>query len=184
MKKVIKHLKEFLIVNKQYNIIMEKDFNRKVQSNPQQACFIANSWKKNNIVAFTNGCFDLMHYGHIKYLQEIKSHCSKLIVGINTDESVKNIKGGSRPIMDMKSRVAVLASLEFVDMVIPFNEVTPIRLIRDIEPNILAKGGDYKSIEDIVGHEIVIENGGTVLLLDLEKGYSTTNIIEKIKESC
>lgn len=135
---------------------------------------------ENAILVFTNGCFDLIHRGHIEYLNEAKKLGDKLIVGLNTDHSVKRLKGEKRPIFTLMDRAFLLDNLKAVDFVIPFNDDTPINLIETIRPNILVKGGDYKP-EDIVGYEQVIASGGKVITIPFVQGYSTTSIIEKIK---
>jgi rfaE bifunctional protein nucleotidyltransferase chain/domain len=131
-------------------------------------------------VVFTNGCFDILHLGHIDYLEKAKNLGDKLVVGLNSDQSVRELKGPERPINSEKARSRMLAALEFVDAVCIFNEETPKELIENIRPNILVKGGDY-TIDTIVGAEFVMRNGGEVKTIDLVKGYSTTNIIEKFK---
>ena len=137
-------------------------------------------WKsENKKIIFTNGCFDILHKGHVEYLEKAKELGDILIVGLNSDLSVKRLKGESRPINDQISRAKIIASLFFVDAVIIFNDDTPLKLIKNILPNILVKGGDY-IIEDIVGYDIVKNNGGKTITIDLTKGYSTTNIINKI----
>ena len=133
-------------------------------------------------IVFTNGVFDLMHYGHIDYLSKAASLGDVLIVGMNTDTSVSKIKGPSRPINDEKSRLHVMASLFFVAGVILFDEITPINLITKIQPNVLVKGGDY-TIEQIVGHEVVQAGGGEVVVIDFVPGYSTTALEKKIRDS-
>ncbi|MCK5823077.1 MAG: D-glycero-beta-D-manno-heptose 1-phosphate adenylyltransferase [Bacteroidales bacterium] len=137
-------------------------------------------WKfKDKKIVFTNGCFDIIHRGHIEYLAKAASCGDILIIGLNTDESVKRLKGETRPLQDEFSRAMVLASLSFVDNVILFNEDTPYELIKIIQPDILIKGSDYKP-EDIVGYEVVKDKGGAVITIDFVDGYSTTNIIDKI----
>ncbi|MBK6363533.1 MAG: D-glycero-beta-D-manno-heptose 1-phosphate adenylyltransferase [Saprospiraceae bacterium] len=138
--------------------------------------------KKQKIV-FTNGCFDILHKGHVIYLEEAKNLGDFLIVALNSDLSVKNLKGESRPIVDEKGRMAVLAALECVDAVLLFDEETPINLIKKINPDILVKGGDYP-IHTIVGSDYVLQQGGVVKTLSLIEGYSTTLIEQKIKNSC
>ena len=139
-------------------------------------------WKeKGEKVVFTNGCFDLVHRGHIEVLAKTADLGNRLIIGLNSDESIRELKGENRPIIDENSRAILLASLQFVDAIVFFTDETPITLIETIVPNILAKGGDYK-IEDIVGNEIVIQNGGEVKTVPLTDGFSTTNIVEKIKK--
>ncbi len=134
---------------------------------------------KGKRIVFTNGCFDIIHLGHIRYLNEAKRLGDFLIVAINSDSSVKKIKGEKRPIIDEKARAEIISALEFVDMVIIFSEETPYRLIKEIQPDILVKGGDWKE-EEIVGADIVKERGGRVLTIPYVSGYSTTSIIEKI----
>ena len=136
---------------------------------------------KGNKIVFTNGCFDIIHHGHIKYLQSAKRLGDILIIGVNTDESIRRIKGETRPIIDLEYRMSVLDELSSVDIVVPFYEDTPLELIKIILPDFLVKGGDWE-IKDIVGSDIVIKNGGTVKSLDFIKGISTTEIIEKIKK--
>ncbi|MES2447516.1 MAG: D-glycero-beta-D-manno-heptose 1-phosphate adenylyltransferase [Bacteroidota bacterium] len=137
--------------------------------------------KKGEKIVFTNGCFDLIHPGHLSYLLEAANLGDKLIIGVNTDRSVKKIKGEERPINNQQSRLQLLAALFFVDAVVLFDEPTPADLIKAIKPHILVKGGDYK-IEDIVGAKETIERGGAVKVLNFLSGYSSTNIIEKIKQ--
>ncbi|TAE76092.1 MAG: D-glycero-beta-D-manno-heptose 1-phosphate adenylyltransferase [Bacteroidetes bacterium] len=139
-------------------------------------------WKKNNQkVVFTNGCFDIVHLGHIDYLEKAKQKGDKLVVGLNSDASVKRIKGQKRPIIPQYARLRMLAAMEFVDAVVLFEEDTPEQLIEKICPDMLVKGSDYE-IKNIVGSDFVIANGGKVETLDLVDGFSTSNIIQKIKE--
>lgn len=139
-------------------------------------------WKKQKLtIVFTNGCFDILHLGHVDYLEKARSMGDKLIVGLNTDSSIKNIKGAGRPIISEDSRAQVLAALMFVDAVVLFNENTPYELILAIKPDILIKGNDY-SLENIVGGDFVISNGGKVCTIDLVPGFSTTSIVNRIKE--
>ncbi|TKC01204.1 D-glycero-beta-D-manno-heptose 1-phosphate adenylyltransferase [Pedobacter cryotolerans] len=137
--------------------------------------------KKGEKIVFTNGCFDLIHPGHLSYLLEAANLGDKLIIGVNTDRSVRKIKGEERPINNQQSRLQLLAALFFVDAVVLFDEPTPADLIKAIKPHILVKGGDYK-IEDIVGAKETIERGGAVKVLNFLPGYSSTHIIEKIKQ--
>ena len=130
-------------------------------------------------IVFTNGCFDLLHYGHVKYLQEAKRKGDILIVAINSDASVRKIKGNKRPITHEKDRLSLIAALESVDYVFLFNEETPLRVIKELKPDILVKGADWKK-PDIVGCDFVLSYGGKVSTLELVKGYSTTNLIKKI----
>tara|TARA_B100000427_G_C15509604_1_gene595595 strand:- start:789 stop:1253 length:465 start_codon:yes stop_codon:yes gene_type:complete len=132
-------------------------------------------------IVFTNGCFDLLHVGHIRYLFEAKQLGDILIVGLNSDKSVREIKGQNRPINSFEDRAILLSALDSVDLVIMFEEQTPENLIKRIVPDILVKGGDYK-IEDIVGHQTVIENGGKVKTLNFHEGYSSTRYANKINK--
>ena len=132
-------------------------------------------------IVFTNGCFDLLHVGHIRYLAQAKKLGDFLIIGLNSDSSVKELKGEDRPINSFEDRATLLSELESVDLVIMFEEQTPENLIKDIVPDILVKGGDY-NIEDIVGYQTVIQNGGQVKTLSFYDGYSSTNYINKINK--
>ena len=131
-------------------------------------------------VVFTNGCFDILHKGHLEVLAKTADLGNRLIIGLNSDSSIKNLKGGNRPIVDENSRAILLAALSFVDAVVLFSEQTPLNLIAEIKPDILAKGGDYK-ITEIVGYEVVQQNGGEVITIPLIEGFSSTNIIDKIQ---
>ncbi len=133
-------------------------------------------------IVFTNGCFDLLHQGHIDYLAKARSLGDMLIVGLNTDDSIKRLKGNARPIQDEESRALIMASLLFVDYVVMFDEDTPYDLIKKIQPNVLVKGADYKK-EEIVGYDIVESKGGKVMTLNYLEGYSTSGIINKIIQS-
>ena len=132
-------------------------------------------------IVFTNGCFDLLHVGHIRYLAQAKRLGDFLIIGLNSDSSVKELKGEDRPINSFEDRATLLSAIESVDLVIMFEEQTPENLIKDIVPYILVKGGDY-NIEDIVGYQTVMQNGGQVKTLSFYDGYSSTNYINKIKK--
>jgi rfaE bifunctional protein nucleotidyltransferase chain/domain len=139
-----------------------------------------NYWKAHNKkIVFTNGCFDILHRGHIEYLINAKELGDILIIGLNSDNSVKKLKGDNRPINDQMSRALILASLMFVDAVVIFDEETPLNLIKMVNPDILVKGSDYIS-EDIVGYDFVKENDGEILTIDLVQGFSTTDIIKKL----
>lgn len=131
-------------------------------------------------IVFTNGCFDLLHLGHVDYLEKARHLGDALVVGLNTDASVSRLKPG-RPLQDEVSRGRILASLLFVDAVVLFDEPTPLELIALVEPDILVKGDDYV-ISGIVGHELVLGNGGQVLTVPLVTGYSTTRIVERIRD--
>ena len=139
-------------------------------------------WRKNDLkIVFTNGCFDLLHLGHVDYLSKARDLGHKLIVGLNTDASVSRIKGPSRPIKDQKSRATILAAMQFVDAVIFFDDETPIDLITWVQPDVLVKGGDY-TLEGIVGHEIVLAKGGEVKTIPFVVGYSSSKLIAKITQ--
>lgn len=135
--------------------------------------------KENKKVVFTNGCFDLLHRGHIEYLKKAKRLGDILVVGLNSDSSVRKIKGKGRPIQKQADRAAILVSLYFVDYVFIFNELTPFKLISKLIPDVLVKGGDWK-VKDIVGKDMVESQGGKVLSIKMVKGKSTRNIIQTI----
>lgn len=140
-----------------------------------------NSWRvTNKTIAFTNGCFDILHEGHIFSLSQAAKEADYLVVAVNSDASIKKLKGEERPINNEKSRSLLLASLIIVDAVIIFEEDTPLNLIQSILPDVLVKGGDY-TVEQIVGSKEVITNGGRVVINPIVQGFSTTSIISKIK---
>ncbi|QLH72985.1 D-glycero-beta-D-manno-heptose-7-phosphate kinase [Rhodopseudomonas palustris] len=139
-------------------------------------------WRREGLrVGFTNGCFDILHPGHVKVLTAARGACDRLIVGLNSDASVRRLKGESRPVQHERARAEVLAALEAVDLVAIFEEDTPLRLITRIEPSVLVKGGDYTR-EQVVGHEIVAAKGGDVLLVDVLPGFSTTSLVARARE--
>jgi len=133
-------------------------------------------------IVFTNGCFDLLHVGHITLLEDCRRFGSKLVLGLNTDASVSRLKGPSRPIVGEKERARVMSALAAVDAVVLFDEETPLELIRSLKPNVLVKGGDY-TVETVVGHEDVIASGGRVEIVPTVEGFSTTNIVKKLTAS-
>ena len=138
-------------------------------------------WRKQGLrVGFTNGCFDILHPGHVKVLTAARGACDRLVVGLNSDASAKRLKGEGRPIQDERARAEVLAALEAVDLVVIFEEDTPIDLIAQIKPSVLVKGGDYTR-DQVVGHEIVEANGGEVLLVDILPGFSTTSLVNRAR---
>ncbi len=141
-----------------------------------------NLWRfRGNKIVFTNGCFDILHLGHVEYLAKAKDLGNILIVGLNTDASVKKQnKSPERPVNNEEARGAVLAGLECVDGVVLFNDETPYELIKKIQPDVLVKGGDYKA-EEIVGYDIVKACGGQTLTIPLTEGFSTTSLIKKLK---
>lgn len=136
--------------------------------------------KEGKKIVFTNGCFDIIHVGHVTYLSKAKFLGDVLVVGINSDSSVKKLKGVTRPINDLASRMVVLDSLKSVDLVVPFEEDTPIALIELIKPNIHVKGGDYKE-DQLVESKVVKTNGGKVVIIPFVNGYSVTTLLGKIK---
>lgn len=141
-----------------------------------------NEWKiEGKSIVFTNGCFDILHKGHLEILTTSASFGDILVVGINTDNSVKRLKGPLRPINDENFRSTMLASLQYIDAVILFDEETPLNLINTLEPDVLVKGGDY-TVEQIVGAETVLQKGGEVKIVPIVKGFSTTKIIETIQK--
>ncbi|MBL7130863.1 MAG: D-glycero-beta-D-manno-heptose 1-phosphate adenylyltransferase [Candidatus Omnitrophica bacterium] len=130
-------------------------------------------------VAFTNGCFDILHRGHVRYLEKAKLAADILIVGLNSDQSVRRIKGRNRPINSLRERMEIVASLESTDFITYFNENTPKRLIKELRPNLLIKGGDWKK-KDIVGRDIIESYGGKAKTIAYIKGYSTSAAIERV----
>jgi len=151
----------------------------KIKTLPELEKIIPNLKKKNKKIVFTNGCFDILHYGHLRYLEKAKELGDILIVGVNSDSSVKAIKGKGRPINRCRDRMALIAGLQCVDYCLSFKEKTPLKLIKKIKPDILVKGGDWKK-EEIVGSEFVTSYGGKVKTIKYIKGYSTTQTINKI----
>jgi D-beta-D-heptose 7-phosphate kinase/D-beta-D-heptose 1-phosphate adenosyltransferase len=132
-------------------------------------------------LVFTNGCFDLLHPGHVEHLAQARALGDLLVVGLNSDDSVRRLKGADRPLVAEADRAAALVDLESVDSVIVFDEDTPLELIRELLPDVLVKGGDY-DLDGIVGREVVEEAGGDVRVLPLVEGHSTTNILNRMKE--
>lgn len=155
----------------------------KIITKKEDAYNMLQMWRfKEEKIVFTNGCFDLIHRGHLEYLAQTAALGTRLVIGLNTDASVQKLKGPNRPINDEYSRALLLASLSFVDMVIYFGEQTPYELIRFVQPDYLVKGSDY-SAEDIVGYDIVTAKGGEVKTIDFIEGFSSTGIIKKIQET-
>jgi rfaE bifunctional protein nucleotidyltransferase chain/domain len=141
------------------------------------------NWRANgNKVVFTNGVFDLLHIGHITYLAEAATLGTKLIIGLNADSSVKRLKGPTRPVNDQHSRAVMLATMFFIDAIVVFEQDTPLNLISTLMPDVLVKGGDY-TIPQIVGATEVMANGGEVKVISFVDGYSSSNIIQKIRTS-
>ncbi|MBS9768245.1 MAG: D-glycero-beta-D-manno-heptose 1-phosphate adenylyltransferase [Flavobacteriaceae bacterium] len=153
----------------------------KIYKDSFQCKSLLENWRENKEqIVFSNGCFDILHQGHIVYLAKAAQLGTKLVIGLNTDASIKRIKGENRPINNEHERALLLSALGFVNLVVFFEEDTPYKLIKTVQPNILVKGADYKA-EEIVGYDIVTENGGKVETVVLEEGFSTTGVIEKIK---
>ena len=153
--------------------------NHKIKTIPQMKKILPGLKAQAKKVVFTNGCFDILHVGHVRYLKKAKSHGDILIIGVNTDRSVKMIKGENRPIVSEKERAEVLSALEFVDYVVFFNEPDPLRLIEALKPDVLVKGADW-SKGRIVGREIIENLGGRVVRVPMVPGASSTGVIEKI----
>ncbi len=150
--------------------------------NRTDAAELVSQWQSAGYkVVFTNGCFDLLHRGHVDYLQAAARLGDKLVVGLNSDESVTRLKGSGRPLQTAADRLAILMALAVVDVVVVFNETTPRELIAVLLPDVLVKGGDYR-IEEIVGRETVLQNGGAVNLIPTIPGASTSGIIDRIKK--
>lgn len=151
----------------------------KIKSQAALAKTLAAMRSKGKKIVFTNGCFDILHVGHVEYLQKARSLGSALVIGLNSDASVKKIKGEDRPLNKEIDRAKVLAALSSVDYVTIFSEPTPEKLIKQLKPDILAKGGDWK-IKDIIGGDFVISRGGRVVSIPFVKGYSTTSLIKRM----
>jgi D-beta-D-heptose 7-phosphate kinase/D-beta-D-heptose 1-phosphate adenosyltransferase len=140
-------------------------------------------WRAKGLrVGFTNGCFDILHRGHVAYLAQARSWCDRLVVGLNSDASIRRLKGESRPVNDLESRALVLAGLSSVDLVAPFEDDTPIKLIEGLRPDVLIKGADY-TVETVVGSDLVLAYGGEVRLAPLVEGYSTTKAIARMSKA-
>lgn len=149
----------------------------------QEAKKTAEGWaRQNNTIVFSNGCFDLVHKGHIDYLARARALGDKLVLGLNSDHSVSQLKGSSRPVVDEQSRAFLMAAFECIDLVVIFDEDTPYDLIKLLQPDVLVKGDDYKP-EEIAGYDIVQAKGGKVVTVKLVEGYSTTALINRIKKA-
>ena len=154
---------------------------RKILSGPELDCWLAQARFKNHKIVFTNGCFDVLHRGHVDYLVRASELGDLLVIGLNTDESVKRLKGPSRPYLDEETRAYILASMCFTSAIILFEEDTPLELIQKVRPDVLVKGSDYKPVE-IVGHDLVTSWGGKVQTIDLTPGFSSTQVIGKLTD--
>ena len=157
------------------------DIKQKIIPTGQTLPFLS-SWKeKGETIVFTNGCFDIIHRGHVDYLARAASLGDRMVIGLNTDNSVRRLKGQSRPVVDEYSRAFVLAAFAFTDAVMLFDEDTPYNLIQSIQPDILVKGSDYDE-KDIIGADIVKAKGGKIITMDFVPGFSTSSIIEKLQK--
>lgn len=154
----------------------------KILNKDNLAEWLSDCRTKGKKIVFSNGCFDILHRGHVEYLAKAADFGDEMLIGLNTDASVKRLKGPSRPINDEYARAIVLAGLEFVSAVVLFDEDTPYNLIKAVQPDVLVKGSDYKP-EDIVGYDIVTAKGGRVETIDFVDGYSTTRTIEKSRNA-
>lgn len=162
---------------------LQQEIQNKILNNSTELDTLLGDWRaKGYKIVFTNGCFDLLHRGHVDYLTKARDLGDKLFLGLNTDASVSKLKGEHRPIQDEQSRLHIMASLQCVDAVILFDEETPYELIKRVQPDILVKGADYKP-ENIVGYDIVTAKGGEVITLDFLEGYSTSAIEKKIRDT-
>ncbi len=168
------------MVNKYNNMNKLQFLKSKIATTKEEMAETLELWRGNNTkIVFTNGCFDILHRGHVEYLANAANLGDVLVLGLNTDASVKRLKGESRPLQDEFSRATILSALFFIDKVVYFDEDTPYELIKYIQPDILVKGGDYE-VEKIVGYDIVKAKGGEVLTIDFVDGFSTTKIINKM----
>lgn len=159
---------------------MMQAIQHKIHSVDQVMQTIAHWRSAGDTIVFTNGCFDLIHYGHIAYLAEARSLGDRLVIGLNSSASVSRLKGAHRPLQNEESRSTILAAFQFTDAVVVFEEDTPLQLIKAIQPDVLVKGGDY-TIETIVGAKEVMDRGGQVQVISFVEGYSTSAIERKIK---
>ena len=149
----------------------------------EQAQLTVSQWQhEGDKIVFSNGCFDLVHRGHVEYLALAADKGQRMVLGLNTDASVSRLKGPSRPLVDQQSRAILLAALSFIDLVVMFDEETPYELIKALQPDVLVKGSDYQP-EAIVGYDVVTARGGKVETIDLVEGFSTTNLVKRIKET-
>lgn len=159
-----------------------KDLQKKIISRKRAQIIRQELEENGGKLVFTNGCFDILHRGHVEYLSKAADLADALMIGLNTDDSVRRLKGENRPVNAEDSRALLLAALQFVDYVVLFDEDTPQQLIEEVIPSILVKGKDYRAAE-VVGYEVVTAHGGEVKTIDLVEGYSTTGIINKLKNS-
>ncbi len=156
---------------------------RKIKTIPQLRVILSRLKRKGKRVVFTNGCFDILHYGHVNYLEQARRKGDCLVVALNSDTSVRKLKGHKRPVVNEHDRLRVIAALESVDYVTLFGEATPLAVITALMPDVLVKGGDWAR-DRIVGADFVTRHGGRVCTVPLAKGRSTTSLIKKIARSC
>ena len=160
---------------------LQQEWRNKMAPDRDAGLEIVAGWKsEGQKIVFTNGCFDLLHPGHLRSLMEARSMGDKLVLGLNSDASVRALKGPARPVNPIEDRMKMLAALSWVDLVIPFEESTPAELIQTVLPDVLVKGGDYE-IGEIAGADAVLKSGGRVYTLGFAEGYSSSKLIEKIK---
>jgi D-glycero-beta-D-manno-heptose 1-phosphate adenylyltransferase len=160
---------------------MKCDIRKKIFTDFKSFQSTLNLWRSNgDTIVFTNGCFDIIHHGHVDSLMRSSGFGERLVVGLNSDESVKMLKGEGRPVLDLEARASLLASFVFVDAVIVFREKTPARLIARLIPDVLVKGREYE-LHEIAGHDTVLQHGGRVERLELVSGISTSELIRRIK---
>ena len=155
-----------------------EDIQGKLISPEEAGAIFSPEFRKKNRIVFTNGCFDVLHRGHVYYLSKAREMGDVLVVGLNSDKSVSRLKGDGRPVNNQNARAEVLGGLGMVDYIIIFEEDTPLELIHSVEPDLLVKGGDYR-IEEIVGHKEVISRGGRVITIPILEGYSSSSIINR-----
>ena len=173
-----------LFLQKYFTMTPSEIIHSKIFDNASAFLPVLNQWKlSGDSIVFTNGCFDLVHRGHIDSLAKAAILGDRLVVGLNSDVSVKLLKGETRPLIDQQPRAIMLAALLMVDAVILFDEETPYELIRSIVPDVLVKGTEYQ-VEEIAGFDVVLAHGGRVERIELTEGFSTTDLIQKIKDNC
>jgi D-beta-D-heptose 7-phosphate kinase/D-beta-D-heptose 1-phosphate adenosyltransferase len=163
-------------------MLVRKETHAKITDRDTAVLRVEDAKKEGKKVGFTNGCFDILHPGHIELLIKAREACDYLVIGLNSDASVKRLKGPERPIQSETARALILSTLQPVDMVVVFDENTPLELVTLLQPNVLIKGGDYQN-KEVVGSDVVKASGGEVLLIDLEVGFSTTNLVDRIKSA-
>jgi D-beta-D-heptose 7-phosphate kinase/D-beta-D-heptose 1-phosphate adenosyltransferase len=169
------------VADLQHALLKSGDLSAGILNEEQLLLVVTEAKKRGEKIVMTNGCFDILHVGHVDYLAKAKALGQRLIVAVNSDNSVKKLKGDERPLNSLSARMTMLSALGCVDWVVAFSEDTPARLVSTVNPDILVKGGDYQ-INQIAGSDCVLKNGGQVLTIPLVDGFSTTKLIEKMKE--